>query len=241
MVGELLTKWLAHYDSIHRGYTPAGIANGLTATGGYSFPRIRGGYNLYRGTGGAGSIDYSRPVGAAGREATTVSNFSWRPHAVMTTYAYAVKGIGGGGGEGAASDPARVVAFDAVGAIVGPRPNSLSALSVAAVAGGRFELRWVYPSAFEEATPSVFEVYHDNGTGTVDYNTAVGSVSFRRGKVHYEHTTGAFGHDVRRVLGVRAVTAAGVNDGNMLLATARSDASSPPVHPEVALARLSDT
>jgi len=240
MVAELMAKWLAHYDPIHRGYTPAGIANGVTATGGYSFPRVRGGYNLYRGTSGAESIDYSQPVGAAAREVTTVSNFSWRPHSAMTTYAYAVRGIGGGGVESIASHPARVVAFDAVGAIVGPRPNSLSALLVVAVAGGQFKLRWVYPAAFEEATPLAFEVYHDHGTGAVDYNTSVASVSFRRGQVHYEHTTGAFGHDVRRIWSVRAVTAAGVDDGNTLVATARSDALVPVVHPEVSLGRLSE-
>jgi len=64
---ERFEKEPAHYDPIHRGYTPRGIANGVTATGGWCFPRVlSGGYNLYRGP-SAASIDFSRPVGAAGR------------------------------------------------------------------------------------------------------------------------------------------------------------------------------
>ena len=117
MASDLFGQWLAHYDTIHRGYTPSGIANGVTATGGWSFPRILGGYNLYRGTDGAESIAFGLPVGAAGREAGNISNFGWRPHAASTKYAYVVKAIGGGGVESEASHPARVAEFDANGAL----------------------------------------------------------------------------------------------------------------------------
>lgn len=240
MQSDLFTKWLVHYDPIHRGYTLAGIANGVTATGGWSFPRILGGYNLYRGTGGADSIDFSLPIGSAGREATAISNFGWRPHFSSTTYTYAVKAIGGGGFESSASHPARVAQFDGAGALMGPRPNSPSDLSVSAVASGRFLVRWVYPSGFEETAPSSFEIFHDNGTGTVDYATVVATVAYRRGKVHYIYTSQAFAHHVRRIWAVRAVASDGVDDGNNLEVMGWSDAEAPGAHPSVGLWALAE-
>jgi len=240
VASELFDKWLAHYDPIHRGYTPRGIANGVTATGGACFPRIGGGYNLYRGTDGTESIDFSLPVGAAGRVATSIKNFAWRPHAPSTRYLYVVKAIGGGGVESDASRPGRVAEFDAGGDLLGPRPNGPSELVVSPAAGGRFELRWVHASRFAEAVPAEFRVYHDNGTGTVDYATVVATVPYRRGKVHYRYLSAGFAHGARRVWGVRAVTSAAVDDGNELSAMGWADAAAPPVHPGVTLSRLAE-
>ena len=82
---NLLTKWLAFYDPIHRGFTPRGIANGGITTVGWSFPRIKGGLNLYRGTPTANDVDFTDPVGAAGFDGQEIRNFSWRNHQPSTT------------------------------------------------------------------------------------------------------------------------------------------------------------
>ncbi len=238
MASDLLTKWLVHYDPIHRGYAPNGIANGVTATGGWTFPRVGGGYNLYRGVGSSEAVDFDHPVGAAGGGASSVMNFSWRPHAASTRYCYRVKSIGGGGVESAASVPAAVAEFDALGALVGLRPNGPTGFLVRPVAGGKFGLRWVYVSRFEEAAPDHFAVFHDGGTGSVDYATVVATVPHRSGRAHYGYTSAAFAHDARRVWGVRAVTAGGVDDGNVTVAFAWADAAAPEVHPLVRLARV---
>lgn len=233
-------KWLAHYDPIHRGYTPSGIANGVTAMCGWAFPRVRGGYNLYRGTSGAESIDFVHPVGAAGVTSTTIDNFSWRPHADTTQYAYAVRAIGGGGVESAASHPTRVAEFDGAGSLIGLRPNTVVGLSVRASAGGRFVVHWVYVSRFEEATPSEFRIFHDNGGGTVDYNTVVATVAYRRGAAHYSYASGAFAHGTRMIWGVRAATATGVDDGNVAQDAAFADAEAPGAYPGMSLACLAE-
>lgn len=240
MATGMLGKWLAHYDPIHRGYTPAGIANGVTAMGGWGFPRVRGGYNVYRGTGGAESIDFAHPVGAAGFTSTTIANFSWRPHANATQYAYAIKAIGGGGVESEASHPSRVAEFDGSGNLIGPRPNSVVGLSVRPSGGGAFEVRWVYVSRVEEASPSEFRLFHDSGGGTVDYNTVVATVAYRRGGAHYSYVSGTFAHDARVIWGVRAATAAGVDDGNVAQAAAFADAEAPGAHPGVLLVCLAE-
>ncbi len=240
MASGLFEKWLGHYDSIHRGYTPRGIANGVTATNGWCFPRVNGGYNLYRGCRGVESIDFALPVGAAGPLASSIANFRWRPHAALARYAYVVKAIGGGGVESEATYPARVAEFDAARALLGPRPNGLSELTVRSGAGGRFELRWVYPARHQEAAPAGFGVYHDSGLGAVDYGTVVGTVPYRRGRIHYGYISAPFAHGARRVWGVRAVTAEGVDGGSVLTAAAVADSEAPPAHPVVTATLLDE-
>ncbi|UCD28531.1 MAG: hypothetical protein JSV03_15855, partial [Planctomycetota bacterium] len=98
MVVSLLQRWLSHYDPIHRGWTPVGIANGICTTVGYSFPRIRGGYNLRR------AVDRKPEasdliVGVAGADAQTIHNFSWVTHQASTDYYYRLTAVSGGGVE----------------------------------------------------------------------------------------------------------------------------------------------
>ena len=240
MSEDLLAKWLDHYDPIHRGYTPRGIANAVCATNGWSFPRIQGGYNLYRGTPTAEAIDYTFPVGAAGPQATTkphppfrIANFSWRPHAADTEYFYTLRAVGGGGVESPPTEPAVSVAFDAAGGCAGGRPNAPMALSVSAASGGRFVLRWSYAAVGEEVSPSEFRIYSDGGTGTVDYDNAVAQVAYVRGQIHFRYTTSEAAHGARRKWGVRAVSASGRDDGNETTVEALADASGPEPHPNL--------
>ncbi len=233
MSGELFSKWLAHYDSIHRGYTPRGMANAVCATNGWTFPRINGGYNLYRGTPAAPDIDYAFPVGAAGPAAETVTNFAWRPHAADTEYFYVLRAVGGGGVESPSSAPPVSVVFDAAGGFLGGRPNSPMALTVTLASGGRFVPRWSYSDVGEEASPTQFRVYTDGGTGTIDYDHAVGQIAFRTGQVHFSHTSDAHVHGARRRWGVRAVTDAGRHDGNEIRVQEVADAEGPEPHPNV--------
>ncbi|MEE9293507.1 MAG: hypothetical protein V3W34_00880 [Phycisphaerae bacterium] len=240
MASDMFAKWLKHYDPIHRGHTPAGLANGVTATNGWSFPRVQGGYNLYRGANGWESIDFADPVGAGQRTATSIFNFSWRGHAAATRYVYAVKAVSGGGVESAGSTPALVAEFDGGGNLVGLRPNGPTEVLVLPAVGGRFLVRWVYASRLQEAEPAQFNVYHDAGTGTVDYQTVIAQVAYRKGRAHYQYTSGAFGHGARRVWSVRAVTGQGVDDGNVLSAFGWADADAPQAHPLVQLLCLAE-
>lgn len=245
MSADLLAKWLDHYDPIHRGYTARGLANGVCATNGWCFPRIGGGYNLYRGTPTAGDIDYAQPVGAAGPAAgltppvagggapAGIANFSWRPHAVDSEYFYSVRAIGGGGVESPPSERAVAVAFDGSGAYLGGRPNPPVGLSVSLASGGRFVLSWSYSSLHEAAAPVGFRVYSDGGTGAVDYDSALAEVAHASGRVHYRYTTGGHAHGARRLWAVRAVSSLGRDDGNSETVEAVADAQGPEPHPNL--------
>ena len=100
-MGELLGKWLEHYDPIHRGWTRRGIANGVCMTRGFAFPRIAGGYNLYRGGPTGADVDYTAPVGAAGARAAGIRTLPWGRLEAGAEYIFVLRSIGGGGVESA--------------------------------------------------------------------------------------------------------------------------------------------
>lgn len=230
MATDLLSKWLAHYDPIHRGWTPRGIANGVCATNGYSFPRVGGGYNLYRGTPDAESIDYSSPVGAGGADATEIQTFAWRLHQPSTAYVYALRSIGGGGVESQPCPIGDPVSFNGAGSPAGLRPNAVGNLSVRTVAGGAFEIGFDYDSRGQESPPVSFAVFADDGDGVVNYGSAIGLAPYkpRGGRIRF--VTEAFAHGAARTFSVRALAADGTDDGATSVASAVADAASPPVH-----------
>lgn len=233
MVTDLLSKWLAYYDPIHRGWTPKGIANGVSATRGFSFPRVAGGYNLYRGAPGADDIDFSAPVGASGAAAREIKTFSWRVHAPSTTYAYALRSVGGGGVESAASVAVGPVPFDVAGEPIGLIPNSVVNLATRSVSGGALEISFDYDPRGQEIAPIEFRIFGDDGSGSVDFGSPVGLVTYRARGRRYRFVTAPIAHGAVRSFAVRAVAADGTDDGSTETVAGVGDAVSPPVHPGI--------
>jgi hypothetical protein len=226
-MAPLLASWLRHYDPIHRGWTPEGIANGVCATNGYSFPRVAGGYNLYRSAIAGGSGQAAAIVGAAGAKATAVDTFAWRPAAPSTSYAFALTAMGGGGVESDAAAPAVKVVFDEEGRPRAPRPNVPAGAAVRAVSSGRFEVTWRYSERDEETPPATFRVYSDGGGGIIDYGTPIGAVAYRlRGGTH-RFISPAHPHGAEVAFAVRAVSAGGADDGNVVVCRAVAMAAGP--------------
>jgi hypothetical protein len=235
MPDALLAKWLKHYDPLYRGWTPDGIANGVCLTNGFSFPRIKGGYNLRRST-SRQSDPQDRIVGAAGHDATTIRVFSFATHEPSTTYYYRLCAVGGGGMENNTDEVLAEVVFDAAGNWIGASPNPPTDLRVASLSGGRFLLKWMYPSQGEQAEPTEFRVYHNGGAGQIDYQTPTATIPYRRGQVHFEHTSAAFPHGTRVRWAVRAATSTGIEELNEQQTSGWAEANPPPANPAVLIA-----
>lgn len=226
-MSELLDKWLVHYDPIHRGWTPSGIANAVCTTSGIFFPRVRGGWNLYRGQDSAAAIDYSQVVGAAGAEATEVRNFAWRGHEAARTYFYALRAVGPGGVESETGENVRRFETDGNGNWLGPQPNQPQNVSVRRLAGGVFKVRWTYSPVGQETAPVSFRLYNGENGSPINYSEAVATVAYRPGRHYYGYESVAFADGVEVDWAVRAVSAEGREDSNVLAAAARADASGP--------------
>jgi len=233
MASDLISKWAAARDPVHRGLSLRSVATGMSLTRGRSWVMVAGGYLLARGTSVAG-IDRTRLVGARLAGATTIAPFAWIGQAPSTTYFYELVAVGAGGVEAVANAQDRQIVRVVTGAdgqVGSPMPASPRSLRVAALSGGRLRVSWQYvPGSTPAAT---FRIYSDGGTGTVDWQTPVGQVAVRlssAGEGSYAWTSQAFAHGTTVKFGVRAATSAGVEDDNTTVAMGQADAVGPEAH-----------
>jgi hypothetical protein len=233
----LLQRWLAHYDPIHRGWTPAGIANGVCATAGFFFPRVRGGYNLRRAVDSVPD-ESDLIVGAAGADDQSIFTFNWVTHQASTHYGYRLTVISGGGVENFDDELIVRTEFDQNGDWVGLRPNSPGDLRVAPSASGKFVLRWTYTPQGQQAEPSTFRIYNNGVSGEIDFDNVVATVDYRMGSLHYSYESAAYEHGTCVKWAVRAASSAGVEEDNENTVLDWVDASAPLINPPVVVTRI---
>jgi hypothetical protein len=237
MAATLLDRWASHFDPVHFGWSPRGIATATCATNGWFFPRVRGGVHLRRAVGRTPTLD-DPIVGAGAAGATVVREFPWIVHAVDTTYTYRLTAIGGGGVEEDGTESVADVSFGPEGAWVGARPNPVRNLRVRPRAGGRMELRWAYAEAGQDAPPAWFAVFTDDGSGVIDYGAPVATVPYQFGAREYRFVTDGYAHGTRLEWAVRAVTAEGVDDGGTETVTGWADSGGPAGPADVAIVAM---
>ncbi len=227
MGSDLLRKWLTHYDPVHRGWTLRGIASGTCGTGGWFFPRVRGGYHLRRSSAGLPTLD-GRIVGAAGADGADIRTFPWVEHEPGVAYVYRLFAVGGGGEENVVDEVTATAGFDAEGAYAGAVPAGVADLRVTPAAGGAVEVVWTYGAVVQGVEPAAFHVYHDGGADAWGEEPA-GVVGYRRGRVHYRWRSASFGHDVLVRARVRAANAQGFEESGERVAGCRTVAAAPAV------------
>lgn len=214
MADELLTKWLDFIDPLAMGQFANARANGLALTCGQFWVRTGGGYNLYRWTGNRLPVDPGSMVGAAGSGAVSVGNFPYIVHDNSTCYWYVLRAVGGGGVEEQNCSQVVRVALDDAGDLIGPQPNEPESVAARPLSGGRVGLGWRYNALGQEVAPAVFEIFGDGGTGVMDWDSPIGSVGYRRGKVDYEWTSEPFADGSRWQMAVRGKSEAGTSERN---------------------------
>ena len=121
------------------------------------------------------------------------------------------------------------LSFDDNGALVGPEPNPVCDLTVDAIWGGRFRLRWTYDEASEESPPSTFEIFNDAATpGTINDVIVVATVPYRFRQGFFSWISAGFAHDRHLCWSVRAVSSGGAAGGMSAAAWAAAEAALPP-------------
>jgi len=238
---SLLQDWLTHYDPIHRGWTRTGIANGLCATGGYAFPRIRGGYNLYRTLVGSDSGPVV-VVGAAGADASRVRPFGWVTHAPTSAYVYRLVPVSGGGIENRVDVTATTVRFNPGGLWIGPLPNAPADLRLIPLSQGRFSVCWSYSPHEQEIEPAGFFLY-SNGTdaSAIDYSVTEADVRYRPGQQYYEMVSQPQPHGARVGWAVRAYAPNRQEEQNVNCVFAPARSQGPPGDPVVHVSLVAAT
>lgn len=230
MALTLLERYLAYADAARGGIRAAGVANGLTLSGGEFWTRIKGGYNLYRSEGETPDPANAIIVGAAAPTAETPTRISLFPGYALkpsTVYRFWVHAVSPGGAEEALLARTVRIETDAEGVPIDPVPAAPYQLTARPAAAGYIRLTWLHRAS--EVPLWTFNIYHDNGTGTVDYNTPLDSGRRQVALV------GPYRHGTAVKFGVRAESADGAEEKNTNTATGTADAEGPPDLPAVSL------
>ena len=225
----LLAKFLTHYDPLLFGQHAAGVASGSimqAGVAGWGDPQGRS--ILYHGT-SRSLID--NPVGAAPRGSETIQPWAAVSLQASTTHWFCLIPHGPGGVAAVADTPAIAkVATDGDGDSVAVVPAPVRTLQVRPIVGGEFLLAWSYQPAARHATAAKFNVYHDNGTCTVDTVTPVATVTARlgmSGRGGYLWTSGEFAHGTAVKYLIRAATSDDAEEQNNQVVSATADAQGP--------------
>jgi len=181
------------FDSLFEGDSANGVKLGLGLTGGDFWSRLAGCQNLYRGP-NAYDVDFDTILATddINEVSVTVPNFAG--HEALSSYVYVLRRANICGDEEHTSAAAVKVAFDDEGNFIEPGCNDIFTLTARQVAGPKVRLMWYYCPIGQGATCDSFSIYWDNGTGEIDYETALGSVDYA-GPRYYSFETDVFGED----------------------------------------------
>jgi hypothetical protein len=116
-----------------------------------------GQYNIYRGIGSPGAIDWTTAVGSVTSDETSAT-LTGLGHAASTRYFYAVRPETDGGLETPDVSCVVEMATDAAGDWVGSKPAPVSGLSVEQASYGNLRVKWRYQSG--TTAPDNFHVWY---------------------------------------------------------------------------------
>lgn len=186
-------------------------------------------YNIFW-NGGSGFISYDTAIASVNSPLVT-----WESPAIVAAgiYNYGVRAEDAGGKEEFNSDVTVTVKIkDAPIEEIPNLPNAPVGLTATPVADGKIKLDWLYDTTDQEVVPSLFSIYYDDNSGTMDYVTPLDTVLYSTGTVQGRHlaftfTTGALGDGLDYEFGVRAKSAAGDEEKNTVTETATADSTAP--------------
>jgi hypothetical protein len=182
-------SWLK--DALFGGMTSNGFKLGNALSLGWFWMRVGGCSALYRG-GRIDCVDFENVLSVGGLDARFVSPPDYVGHSCKSTYVYVVRRFNRCGDlEGTLGAAARV-SFDASGDLVEPRPNDVFDSRAEVIQGDKVLLRWFYSPLEEKSGPALFNIYHDSGSGQVDYVNPAATITYE-GRRFYSCTIGPLG------------------------------------------------
>ena len=212
------------FDSLYEGDSPNGVKLGMGLTGGDFWPRIAGCQMLYRGP-GMGLIDFTNILAVAETEAFEISPSSHVPHNSGSTYFYVIRRANNCGYEERTLAAAVKVSIDASGELTKPRPNNIFEARAEQVDGNKVRLVWYYCPIEQQSPPACFKVYYDAGTGQIDYENPITTISYA-GRRFYSYQSDALDAD-KYLFAIRAEDAAGMENASLARIKVHLDTASP--------------
>ena len=203
------TTWLK--DALFAGMTANAFKLGTVLTRGWFWMRVAGCSVLYRGD-SMETIDFANILTVAEGGAGLISPPSYVPHSSNSMYFYVVRRVNNCGQQERTLAAAVKVAIDAEGNLAAAEPNSIFDAKIEQAAGNKVRLVWFYCPLEQESEPACFKIYYDSGTGQVDYQNAIATISYR-GRGFYNYQSDAL-EEGRYLFAIKTEDSEGVENGS---------------------------
>lgn len=175
------------FDSLCEGDSANGIKLGMGLTGGDFWPRIDGCSVLYRGP-AMNLIDFMNLMAVAEMDSSEISPPCYIPHDSNSTYFYVLRRINGCGHEEYTLAAAVKVSIGYSGELVDLQPNCVFEARAEQLGGSKVRIVWYYCPIEQQSPPAYFNVYYDAGTGQIDYDNPIATISYT-GRMFYSYTS----------------------------------------------------
>jgi len=176
-------------------------------------------YNIYSNAGDGGPIDYSTPV-------DTVSALTWDTSALTAgTWRFGVRAFDTVSGlEESNVDAVVTIVVNGDLEDVSAVPRAPAGLSVVPGPGGTARVAWIWPRDRNGVRAASFNLYV--GT-TLDYATPEATIAANRADGRYETTVSGLSDGITYAIGVRAVSAQGLEESNTVTVSVTGDTTAP--------------
>ena len=179
-------NWLS--DAFFNGMTARAFKLGTTLSLGWFWMRTAGCSALYRGL-SIEQIDSADILTVAQQDADVISPPSYLPHNSNSTYFYVIRRFNSCGYQEETLAAAAKVPIGADGELQDPQPNRVFTSRVEQAGSNKIRLIWFYCPLEQKSRPVRFNVYYDNRTDHIDYQTPLASVSYQ-GRKFYSYRSG---------------------------------------------------
>jgi hypothetical protein len=197
---------------------------GTTLTLGWFWPRVVGCFTLYRGA-SMETIDFDNILAVGALDAEQVQTPEYLAHANSTTYFYVIRRANNCGDLEHTLAAAVKVSINADGDLARLGPNSIFEARAEQLAGSKVKLLWYYCPLDQNSEPACFKIYYDTGTGQIDYENPIVTISYT-GKKFYSYQSDSLEAD-RYLFGIRTEDAAGTENASLAQLGIQLNATSP--------------
>lgn len=158
-------------------------------------------------------------------DAEQIQTPEYLAHPNSTTHFYVIRRANNCGDLEHTLAAAVKVSIDADGDLAQPRPNSIFEARTAQLAGSKVKLLWYYCPLDQNSEPACFKIYYNNGTGQIDYENPIATISYAGRKFHSYQSDSLEGD--RYLFAIRAKDANGIEDSSLAKLVIQITISSP--------------
>ncbi|UCC22977.1 MAG: hypothetical protein JSW23_02600 [Planctomycetota bacterium] len=201
--------WLR--EALFAGQTSNAFKLGTVLTLGWFWSRVAGCSILYRG-GSIETVDFRNILVVAEADASEIRPPNYLQHSSNSTYFYVIRRANSCGAQEYTLAASVKLSIDANGDMAKPRPNSIFAARAKQIAGNKAQLLWFYCPIAQESRPRCFKLYYDSGTGQIDYENTIASISYAD-RLFYSYVSDMLDEDAY-LFAIKVEDAAGTEDAS---------------------------